>query len=122
MMALTIITVFAVWTTTRSTAGVVAFAALYGFSSGAFVSMAPTLIAQISPDMRLIGIRNGTQFAIVAVAALIGSPIGGAIAGRGAQPNYMALQIFCGICLVIGMVLLMAARVNLSGFKLMVKV
>ncbi|TID13012.1 putative monocarboxylate permease-like protein [Venturia nashicola] len=122
MMTLTAVSVFAVWTTTRSTGGVIAFAALYGFTSGAFVSMAPTLIAQISPDMRLIGIRNGTQFAILAVAALIGSPIGGAIAGTGAQPNYMALQVFCGICLAVGVVFMTAARINLSGFKLMVKV
>ncbi|KAF6219295.1 hypothetical protein HO133_005120 [Letharia lupina] len=36
------------------------FAAFYGFSSGAFVALAPALIAQIS-DIRQIGVRTGTM-------------------------------------------------------------
>lgn len=40
------------------------------------MSLAPALIAQIS-DIRQIGVRTGSMFMVVSVAALVGTPIGG---------------------------------------------
>lgn len=69
------------WIPAETNAPIIAFAALFGFGSGAFVSLAPSVIAQIS-DVREIGVRTGSFFAVISVAALISQPIGGAIITR----------------------------------------
>jgi MFS family permease len=88
---------------------------LYGFASGAYVSMGPALIAQIS-DIRQIGVRNGTMFAIISVAALTGSPIGGALVTK-ANGGFLYLQIFCGVALSAGALGFVVARSTLAGLK-----
>lgn len=108
--------VLALWLPSAANAPIIIFAVLYGFSSGAFVSLAPSLVAQIS-DIRQIGVRNGTLFAIVSIAALTGNPIGGALVTRD-NGKFKYLQIFCGCAMVCGTVLFIAARSVQVGFKL----
>ncbi|KAJ6781838.1 hypothetical protein PWT90_07553 [Aphanocladium album] len=108
--------VLAIWIPVKSTAGIIAFAALFGFSSGGFVSLAPTLIAQVS-DIRYIGSRVGTGFAVMAFGALTGSPIGGAIVSH-EHGSYTGLQIFCGVVMAVGVCFFVAARYSQAGFKL----
>src|ERR1700712_1152253 len=67
------IIVLALWLPSRGNAPIIVFCVLYGFSSGAFVSMGPALIAQISP-IREIGVRRGTFFLFVSVGGLAGRP------------------------------------------------
>ncbi|ATY64058.1 Major facilitator superfamily general substrate transporter [Cordyceps militaris] len=110
------ISVLAIWIPVTSTAGIIAFAALFGFSSGGFISLAPTLIAQVS-DIRFIGTRVGTAFAVMAFGALTGSPIGGAIVSR-QHGDYIGLQVFCGVAMVAGFFFLVAARYAQVGFKI----
>jgi len=69
------IIVLALWLPSKGNIPIIIFAVLYGFSSGAFVSMLPSVVAQIS-DVRQIGVRTGTVFFIVSIAALTGTPIG----------------------------------------------
>lgn len=107
--------VLAIWIPVSSSGGIVAFAALFGFSSGAFVSLAPTLIAQVS-DIRYIGSRVGTGFAVMSFGALTGSPIGGAIVSR-QHGDYIGLQLFCGIAMAVGVCFFIAARNAQVGFK-----
>ena len=114
------IIVLALWLPSKSTAPVVVFAALYGFSSGAFVGMIPACIAQIS-DIRQIGVRTGTLFACVSIAALCGNPVGGALlSGNGG--DFSHLQIFCGVIIIAGSMVYLAVRYVLVGWKFMVKV
>ena len=112
--------VLALWLPSRGNIPIILFAAFYGFSSGAFVSLAPALVAQIS-DIRQIGVRTGTMFAVVSVAGLVGNPIGGALvtAEKGA---FTHLQIFCGVMMFAGGVVYVAARASLVGMKLGVKI
>ena len=112
--------VLALWIPARGNIPIILFAALYGFSSGAFVSLAPALVAQIS-DVRQIGMRTGTMFAVISVAALVGSPIGGAL-NSAEGGRYLNLQIFCGVLMVAGSTVFIAARISLSGFHLYKKV
>ena len=102
------IIVLALWLPADGNVPIILFAAIFGFSSGTFVSMVPSLIAQIS-DIRQIGVRNGTNFFIVAFAALCGNPIGGALISRD-QGEYIYLQIFAGITMAIGGSIYIAAR------------
>jgi len=110
------IIVLALWLPSSGNIPIIIFAVLYGFSSGAFVSMAPSLVAQIS-DIRQIGVRNGSLFAIVSIAALTGNPIGGALVTRD-NGKFTYLQIFCGVAMAAGSVLFIASRWVQCGFAL----
>lgn len=106
----------AVWIPVKDTAGIIVFAIIFGFSSGGYIGLAPTLIAQIS-DIREIGTRVGTAFALQSLGALTGSPIGGALV-KARHGDYLGLQLFCG-CVMMGSVfVIIAARYLQVGLKL----
>ena len=104
-----------------NTAAIIVYGAIFGFTSGGYISMAPAVIAQIS-DIREIGTRIGVMFVCNAVAALAGSPIGGAIVTRsrhsGAGNPYLGLQLFCGVVMLVGTAVFFVARYAQVGFRL----
>lgn len=97
-----------------------AFASLFGFSSGTYTAISPALVAQIS-DIHEIGLRSGTMYAFMSVAALTGSPIGGALI-TAANGSYWKLQIFTGVMLATGSAFYGASRLYLAKGKLWAKV
>ncbi|KAJ4382023.1 hypothetical protein N0V86_002349 [Didymella sp. IMI 355093] len=100
--------------------GICVLMAFYGFFSGSFVSLPPTIIVRLSQDRRdKIGTRLGQSFAIVALGLLVGTPIGGAILDHS---GFAALWTFGGCMLFGSAALLLAARIALGGFGLRVKV
>jgi MFS family permease len=109
------IIVLALWLPAHGNIPIIIFACLYGFSSGAFVSLGPSLIAQISP-IRSLGIRNGTLFAIISFAGLTGNPIGGALVSQD-HGGFLYLQIFCGVAMAAAIVIFYASRAVQCGFK-----
>jgi MFS family permease len=110
----------AIWLPARGNAPIIVFTILYGFASGAFVSMAPAVVAQIS-DIRKIGVRTGTMFMVSSMGALFGNPIGGRLI-TAANGSYVGLQIFCGVVMLVGAAVFSASRVKLAGFNPKVKV
>ncbi|RYP42206.1 hypothetical protein DL767_000370 [Monosporascus sp. MG133] len=106
-----------------STGAIIAYGAIYGFSSGGYVSLAPAVLGQIS-DIREIGTRLGITFIFNSVGALVGSPVGGAIvaarhAGAGNNGNdYLGLQLFCGAVMLVGTAFFAIARYTQQGFKI----
>ena len=120
MCLFTGVLILAMWIPSKTNAPIIVFAALFGFGSGAFVSLLPSMIAQIS-DVRKIGVRTGTIFAIISIAALISNPIGGAIITRW-NGSYTGLQIYSGIMCTSGALIILASRVVLAGPKLTTKV
>ncbi|KAF2455321.1 putative MFS monocarboxylate transporter [Lineolata rhizophorae] len=114
LCSFTAIMVLALWIPGSSNATTIVFASAYGLGSGTFVSMLPALIAQIS-DVRKIGVRNGSVFALISIAGLTSNPIGGAI--MSSQDNdFLGLQIFCGVMQCAGTLSILASRVSLAGF------
>lgn len=110
----TVITL-AVWIpAANSTAGIVVFTVIFGFASGGFVSLFPTLIAQLS-DIRQIGVRTGTAMAVMSFGGLTGSPIAGAIVDS-EDGSWLGLQLFCGLCMAASVVCYCLARGKLVGF------
>ncbi|KAL4811180.1 major facilitator superfamily domain-containing protein [Aspergillus unguis] len=99
--ALCIILVLALWLPSRQNSTAIAFAVTYGFTSGSAVSLAPALVAQIS-EIRQIGIRSGTYFAIAAFATLTGTPIAGALLPDPLHGNYVGMQVFGAACMAVG--------------------
>ncbi|KAI0080488.1 MFS general substrate transporter [Panus rudis PR-1116 ss-1] len=67
----------------RSGADAVVIAAIFGFSTGAYISLIPSLLAMLCTDMSELGLRMGLAFSAVAFANLIGNPIAGQLLGQG---------------------------------------
>jgi MFS family permease len=116
MTYLSAILVLALWMPSRGNVPIILFAVFYGFSSGAFVSLAPALVAQIS-KLHEIGVRTGTLFAIVSFAALTGNPIGGALVPDVKHGSFEKLQIFSGVVMLVGSTFFLAARIKLKGWS-----
>lgn len=112
--------VLALWLPGTANAPIIVFSALYGFASGAFISLIPPLTAQIS-DIREIGVRSGTLWLTVGIAALVASPIGGALEARDGGA-FVGLQIFAGVTMLIGTGLFVVGRWYLAGWNFFAKV
>jgi MFS family permease len=112
---LSAIVVFALWLPSKGNALAITFSVIYGFTSGAFVALAPTLIAQISP-IQEIGVRTGTCFFISSFAGLVGNPIAGALIDAH-HGDFIGLQIFSGVCMFGGAGIYVVARWWQAGFK-----
>ncbi|KAJ4203189.1 hypothetical protein NW767_005300 [Fusarium falciforme] len=114
------ILVLALWLPASSNAAIIVFAALYGFGSGAFVTLCPTLMAQISP-IREIGLRNGMQFGVLAIPALVSNPIGGAFIASD-NGGYTNIKIWTGAILMAGACMYAVTRILIGGVKLAKKI
>ncbi|KAJ5279448.1 hypothetical protein N7478_004820 [Penicillium angulare] len=92
-----------------SNAGLIVFAAVYGFFSGAFVSIMMPCCAK-SGTIETLGRQIGTYQGVIAISTLTGLPIMGAIFGRQHNSTYEGMQIFSIVSMFIGAVLLLASR------------
>jgi MFS family permease len=113
--ALSSIIVLALWLPFKGNIPILLFAGFYGFFSGAFVSLCPAVIRQIS-ELRQIGVHTGTVYLIVPVAVLTGSTIARALVTH-QNGQFQYLQIFCGVTMVVGTALFVAARAVKVGFE-----
>lgn len=118
------ILIFGIWLPptvldTSSEAALTAFAVLFGFWSGAAISLTPVCIAQVS-RVEEIGQRVGTSFSISSFGALVGVPIGGAIVDASGG-GYTGLVIFSGCFYVLALSGFVIAR-YVAGPKYMVAI
>src|SRR6187402_1519488 len=101
----TAVTVIVIWLPVNfaeNLAGVMVFAILYGFTSGAFVSlMTPALVQLCDGQIGDLGIMLGTFMAINSFACLTGLPIQGALVDS-ANGGFLGLILFSGACLFAG--------------------
>jgi predicted MFS family arabinose efflux permease len=98
----------------KSSAGLIVLMAFYGFFSGTYVSIPPTIIVNLSLDAReKIGTRLGQSFGFVALGLLIGTPIGGAILDKS---GFKAVWVFGGSLLIGSGVILICARGAFRGW------
>ena len=109
----------ALWLPAAGPAPSFVFAALYGFGSGTFVSILPALVAAIS-DIREIGLRTGSMFMLIAPAALVGNPIGGALQVRD-NGGFTYVEIFAGVAIVVGTTFMFLSRQTVAHWKLFKK-
>ncbi|RMZ75716.1 hypothetical protein DV738_g5336, partial [Chaetothyriales sp. CBS 135597] len=112
--------VWALWLPGSGTGATVTFAILFGFASGGVVALPATLVASIS-DVKQIGVRTGAMFSLVAIATLVGSPIGGEITTAD-HGSYQMLKVFSGCLTSAGTICYALLRYNLGGFSLKKKV
>ncbi|EKG10409.1 Major facilitator superfamily [Macrophomina phaseolina MS6] len=118
-ITLSVVFVLGLWIPAHANASTIAFSAIYGFFSGSFVALLPTLVAQIS-DLRQIGVRVGTTFFIASFAGLTGNPIGGALLSKDGG-GYRWLQVFCGVSMFVAGCFFLTTRL-LQSTKVVAKV
>lgn len=100
---------------TRSVASTVVVAVLYGFFSGTFVSLPPTIYVHVTKNRGVIGTRMGMGFACTSMGILIGTPISGAILSAS---SYTYVWLFGGLLTLFAGCSITAARICKGGWKL----
>ncbi|GAB7353672.1 hypothetical protein MBLNU459_g4078t1 [Dothideomycetes sp. NU459] len=95
------------WPSTHTNAGLIVWTATFGFFSGAIYALFPASLASVTPEPCMIGAYIGQAMAVLAIGALTGSPIAGAII---AKSGFRASTYFAGTSMLVGSVMIMAAR------------
>ena len=106
-----------IWQACTTQSSLIAFCVLYGFASGAVVSLAAAVVASLSNDPAKTGIRTGQMLTLCSFATLTGPPIANAIVGSVSQlmPGDGAKvfdggAIFSGSVVTAGLACLVLAR------------
>ena len=115
----TAILILALWIPASGNAATIVFTCLFGFFSGAYVSLGPALIAQLAPPKE-IGFRTGLMFLICSVGGLVTNPIAGAILAR-ENGSFLGMKIFAGVFCLAGTTILAFGRLYITNWKLLVK-
>ncbi|KAI0816374.1 major facilitator superfamily domain-containing protein [Xylaria sp. FL0064] len=112
-------TILALWYTAGTNpAQVISFASLFGFWSGAAISLTPVCIGQVCRTEDY-GKRSGTAFFLASFGALVGIPIAGAILELN-NGSYHGLIIFAGVLYVAALAAFIVARGLSTGWRLAV--
>jgi predicted MFS family arabinose efflux permease len=105
------------WIGVKSTGGLVVFCILYGFFSGGFVSLPPTVLVTLSPNLNVVGTRMGMSFAMNGLGLLIGTPVAGQLV---ANTGFVSAISFCGALVAFANLLFIGVRVIKVGLKIKV--
>lgn len=98
----------------RNTAGVYVVAVIYGFFSGSFFALQPTVFARLTADVSVLGTRFGMAFTVLSMALLFGTPISGALQNTG---GYHASWAWTGATLFTGAFIIFASRGLKTSWK-----
>ncbi|KAJ4482582.1 major facilitator superfamily domain-containing protein [Lentinula aciculospora] len=96
------------WMFAHTLPTLIVFSILYGFFSGAFISVITPCVAEIS-DLREIGMRIGLMYSIISFPALLGGPIAGVIL-KSSDGSYDGMIVFAGTSTVAGSLLIFGVR------------
>ena len=111
-------TVLFCWAAVSTLPGMIAFTIFYGFFGAGVQSLLQAALASLNTDLKKTGVRIGMGFSVVGVVSLTGSPIGGALVEKGGGNYYLYAQMFAGGTMVVGSLVLVAARIVKTGFQL----
>jgi MFS family permease len=108
------------WAAIYTQGGLWAFATIYGLFSSGVNSLFPTDLSALTTDMSKMGVYMEMVYTVISFATLTGTPIAGAlISANGGR--YLDIEMFAVSLLMIGGILLVAARVSRTGWKLRVR-
>ncbi|KAK2757881.1 hypothetical protein FQN54_004287 [Arachnomyces sp. PD_36] len=105
------------WTGVHDIDGLYAFAVIYGLSAAGVQSLFPATLSSLTTDLKKTGVRMGMVMSIVGCSSLMGSPIAGALIDS-KNGDYLYAQIFAGVVMFAGSMILVAARVIKAGYGL----
>ncbi|KAF0327999.1 Aspyridones efflux protein apdF [Colletotrichum sp. SAR11_59] len=90
------------WLGINNMAGLIVFALIYGCFSGGMVSITPSVIVSLSPDLGRVGTRMGMMNFTSGISILIGTPIAGAILGGYSEVEWQAMIGYGAAALTVG--------------------
>ncbi|KAF9166584.1 hypothetical protein DFQ26_007505 [Actinomortierella ambigua] len=115
------ISVFVFWILSKSLSVMVVFCIFYGFWSGSFVALVPSVSAHLCGIGRLASV-TGIIYGGIAMGTLIGTPTAGAILDSlGHNTNYLPLQLWTGFVMAIASAIAFVLKVKMDR-RLFVKV
>ncbi|KAH6878099.1 major facilitator superfamily domain-containing protein [Alternaria rosae] len=98
------------WLLGNSMATLIFFVCVYGFLTSNVTALPPSIIGHITPNEKL-GARIGAFYSVIAIASLVGTPIGGAlITNHDTRDGYRWLIVFSGAALLIGSAFMFISR------------
>lgn len=109
------------WMAVKTRAGMYIFSAFFGLWSGAAQGLFGGSCASLTEDPRKMGTRFGMVCTLMAFATLAGPPTAGAIIDKSGG-TYTWAQLSSGLVIVLGGLLIWAARCAAKGPRLWVKV
>lgn len=104
------------WPQTHSNATIIVWAVLYGFCSGAVISVMSVAFASAAKDPKDLGTYIGMGLTTASVGAVIGPPISGALYSH--YNGFEQVAIMTGVLLVVGGFLMIPIKVS-SGHALL---
>ena len=104
-----------VWIGTSSRASLLVVACFYGFSAAGLQGLYSATIYSFSPDISKVGIRMAIVFVLMGAACFTGTPLGGLLIDV-ADGGYLYAQLFSGCSILMGAILLLAARLVKAGW------
>lgn len=104
------------WQAATSLGGIIAFAVLFGLTSGAIIGLFPTTVAATAPQPNQVGTYLGMTMGGIGVFGLTGPPMVGAMVNR--YGGYTEAINFSGAVCTASAVLVCAARFFHAGKKL----
>ncbi|ODQ63525.1 MFS general substrate transporter [Nadsonia fulvescens var. elongata DSM 6958] len=89
----------------------ISFGLLWGFGTGAFISLTPVCVGKIS-DIDVFATRYGTCYFIVSFGCLVGPPVAGALlqTGRSIDQGWIHMIVFTGLMSTASFISLMLSR------------
>ncbi|RAH65477.1 MCT family MFS transporter [Aspergillus aculeatinus CBS 121060] len=110
------ILILGLWIPATTDAANIAFAVLYGVTSGAYFSLPPALVAKLAP-LPEIGYWTGVLYLFSSIGGLTTNPIAGAILAQD-NGSYTGMKIFSGLLLLAGTMLVLVTRIRQTGWVL----
>ncbi|GFF96642.1 hypothetical protein CNMCM8927_008464 [Aspergillus lentulus] len=83
------------WIAVSNAGGLIALAVLYGFFSGAFVSLPAVALTTLTPNLQTLGTRMGMCSLLCGFGSLCGAPVAGAILDD--TRSYLGVQLYSGL-------------------------
>jgi MFS family permease len=83
------------WIAISNAGGLITLAVLYGFFSGAFVSLPAVALTALTPNLQTLGTRMGMCSLLCGFGSLCGAPVAGAILDD--ARSYLGVQLYSGL-------------------------
>ena len=103
------------WIAVSNVGGLLVFTLLYGFFSGAVISLVGPGLVKLSPDLSKLGTHMGMGMGFCGLGLLLGSPVAGSLLTRS---GYVGPQVWCGALNAVAAGFVLAARLAISNPRL----
>ncbi|KAI0672767.1 MFS general substrate transporter [Trametes maxima] len=100
------------WPFAHNVGGFIAIAIVYGCASGVYVSLLAAPVVRMGKTQD-VGVRVGMSMTVIAIGAVAGPPISGAI--NAATGTYKYTGIYAGTTVMVACCFLLATRVSILG-------